>query len=253
MQRHLLEGKYVERSEEIQSKIDEIIRIAAYKYHGALDKQDVYQSLYVEYLEKFGKLPDSWFESPRNLATLATSMKNKAHDIVNYQKRRSMTQVATPYEDYTSSQNSREYTQSHEIMHRPGHEGSEAKDNPRNAEKRNLTRYESTSKAWDPSTRIKPEEVHTRALIRDMAHLINNSYHEYEPEYIYFFGMLGVVDALPYVKDIISKEDYKKFSAVEISGDIAGRLLGMGRVGNTRYIKVANNVRNLLKKHGYSL
>ena len=70
---------------------------------------------------------------------------------------------------------------------------------------------------------------------------------------MFFFGMLNIIDALHYVKDIIPADIYKQLSKVEKSGDISQDILGIGRPGHSVYMRIANNVRNLLKKHGYTL
>ena len=254
---YLLEKVNQGRRPDIENKVQDMIRAAVYKYRGSMDKEDTFQNVYIDYLEKYRDLPDEWFEVPRNLAHLATTFKNKIFDLNDMYKRRVKTQLAMPssgIEEYTTANRKGgrgpQSYQDGDILYREGHE-VEAGHNPRNKDKYD---YKSSSKAWSPADRIKsPEEMETRSVIRDMAHLINNSYHEGSGEYMFFFGMLNIIDALHYVKDIIPADIYKQLSKVEKSGDISQDILGIGRPGHSVYMRIANNVRNLLKKHGYTL
>lgn len=245
-----------ERRPDIEDKIQDMIRAAVYKYKlPSMDKEDTFQQVYLDYFENLKDTEDEWFENPSSLKILATSFKNKILDLNKMAKRRIQTQLAMPssgIEEYTTAVKKADKGdyKDKDPMYRTG-KGIEADQNPRNKETYD---YQSSSKAWKPSERIdSPREMETRAVIRDMAHLVNNSYHEGSGEYMFFFGMLNIIDALHYVRDIIPTNLYKLLSKVEKSGDISQDILGIGRPGHSVYIRIANNVRNLLKKHGYTL
>lgn len=256
---HLMEKVNQGRRPDIEDKIQDMIRAAVYKYKNpAMDREDAFQEVYMDYLEKFGGTPDEWFEKESNLRVLATTFRNYLFDLNDKFKRRAKTQMAMPssgIEEYVPAQNrkgtsaKRSYEDG-DILYRAGHD-TEASSNPRNKDDYS---YTSSHKAWKPSDRIKSdEEVSTRAQIRDMAHLVNNSYHEGSGEYMFFFGMLNIIDALHYVKDIIPRDIYLQLSKVEKSGDISQDILGIGRPGHSKYMRIASNVRELLTKHGYTL
>jgi hypothetical protein len=95
MKRVLLEYRE-ERSEDVEDKIQDMIRAAVYKYRNGMDSQDTFQNVYLDYLEKFKDTEDEWFRDPRNLRILAVSFKNKIFDLYDMYKRRYKTQMAMP-------------------------------------------------------------------------------------------------------------------------------------------------------------
>ena len=220
-------------SEKHYNKIESMIQAIAKKYAGnfGMKYEDLLQELWTTTLEKYGSNSNDWFD--KNMALVNRAIQNRMKDVYKYKRRRYDSETGEVKDEHDPRKQSNLY-----INH-----NSEA-DNE------NARTYVKTRSSYMGKSNLG--KIDESVVIKDMYRLILKEFGRDSYEWMFYVGMVNTEELLYYLKDELTSTEYRLYQTIHKPKDIAIDLMKCSQSGDTRYRNASRNVRDLLKRKGYT-